>query len=35
MPSSDRAQDFLTLRIAQHNRTAPPDWDGVIRMPSK
>jgi adenylate cyclase len=35
MPPSDRAQDFLTLRIAQNNRTAPPDWDGVIRMPSK
>lgn len=35
MPSSDRAQDFLTLRIAQTNRRAPPDWDGIIRMPSK
>lgn len=35
MPSSDRAQDFLTLRIAQHNRTAPRDWDGIIRLPSK
>jgi adenylate cyclase len=35
MPPSDRAQDFLTLRIAQHNRTAPRDWDGIIRLPSK
>jgi adenylate cyclase len=35
MPSSDRAHDFLLLRIAQHNRTAPPGWDGVIRMPVK
>lgn len=35
MPPSDRAQDFLTLRIAQHNRTAPAGWDGVIRMPGK
>jgi adenylate cyclase len=35
MPPADRAQDFLTLRIAQHNRTAPRDWDGIIRLPSK
>ncbi len=35
MPPSDRAQDFLTLRIAQHNRTAPPDWDGIIRISGK
>jgi adenylate cyclase len=35
MPPSDRAQDFLTLRIAQNNRAAPRDWDGVIRLPSK
>jgi len=35
IPSSDHAQDFLTLRIAQHGRKAPPDWDGIIRMPSK
>ncbi|MFO1094772.1 MAG: adenylate/guanylate cyclase domain-containing protein [Planctomycetaceae bacterium] len=35
MPPSDRAQDFLTLRIAEANRTAPRDWDGVIRLPSK
>ncbi|MGD9854532.1 MAG: adenylate/guanylate cyclase domain-containing protein [Planctomycetaceae bacterium] len=35
MPPSDRAQDFLTLRIAEHNRVAPPKWDGVIRLPEK
>jgi hypothetical protein len=35
MPPTDRAQDFLTLRIAQNNRSAPRDWDGVIRLPSK
>ncbi len=35
MPPSDRAQDFLTLRIAEHNRVAPPGWDGIIRLPEK
>lgn len=35
VPPSDRAQDFLTMRIAQHDRTAPRDWDGVIELPSK
>ncbi len=35
MPAWDRAQDFLTLRIAQHGRTPPPDWDGVIRIVAK
>lgn len=35
MPAVDRAQDFLGMLIAQHNRVAPPDWDGVIRLPSK
>lgn len=35
MPASDRAQDFLTLLIAQHNRTPPADWDGIVRLPSK
>ncbi|MEZ6054920.1 MAG: adenylate/guanylate cyclase domain-containing protein [Planctomycetaceae bacterium] len=35
MPPSDRAQDFLTLRIAEHNRIAPPNWDGVVRLPEK
>ncbi len=35
MPPSDRAQDFLTLRIAEHNRIAPANWDGVVRLPEK
>lgn len=35
MPSSDRAQDFLLLRITQSNRTPPNGWDGIIRMPGK
>lgn len=35
LPSSDRAQDFLALHIAQNNRIAPADWNGVIRLPSK
>ena len=35
VPPSDRAQDFLTMRIAQSDRTAPKDWDGVIRLPRK
>lgn len=35
MPASDRAQDFLSVQIAQHNRVSPPGWDGVIRLPSK
>ncbi|MCA9054864.1 MAG: adenylate/guanylate cyclase domain-containing protein, partial [Planctomycetaceae bacterium] len=35
MPSSDRAQDFLMLRMTQSNRTAPTGWDGIVRMPGK
>jgi len=35
MPASDRAQDFLMQQIVLHNRTAPPDWDGTVRLPSK
>ncbi len=35
MPASDRAQDFLTMLITQHNRIAPPDWDGIVRLPGK
>lgn len=35
MPPSDRAQDFLMQHIVQHNRTAPAEWDGIIRLPSK
>lgn len=35
MPPSDRAQDFLMQQIVLHNRTAPPNWDGIVRLPSK
>ncbi|MFN0195715.1 MAG: adenylate/guanylate cyclase domain-containing protein [Planctomycetaceae bacterium] len=35
MPAEDRAQDFLSVMIAQHNRTPPADWDGIIRLPNK
>ncbi len=35
IPASDRAQDFLNLIIAQHNRIPPRDWDGIIRLDSK
>ncbi|MFQ5730948.1 MAG: adenylate/guanylate cyclase domain-containing protein [Planctomycetaceae bacterium] len=35
MPENDRAQDFPGIRIAQHNRVAPPDWNGVVRLGSK
>jgi adenylate cyclase len=34
-PASDRAQDFLAMLIAQHNRSAPADWDGVVRLHEK
>ena len=35
MPAGDRAQDFLAMPIVQHNRQAPADWDGIIRLTSK
>ncbi len=35
VPAEDRVKDFLTVYIAQHRRTAPPDWRGVIELPSK
>lgn len=35
MPAGDRVQDFLLAHIMQGNRTAPPQWDGVIRFPAK
>jgi adenylate cyclase len=35
MPAGDRAQDFLAMPIVQHNRRAPADWDGIIRLTSK
>ena len=35
VPASDRVKDFLTVLIAQHNRTAPEDWDGVVTLERK
>lgn len=35
MPAEDRGTDFLTIHIAQHNRTPPSDWDGAIPLQSK
>ena len=35
IPAEDRAKDFLTVHIAQHNRTPPPGFDGVIPLGSK
>jgi adenylate cyclase len=35
IPPEDRVKDFLTVYIAQHNRTPPPEWDGVIPLENK
>jgi adenylate cyclase len=35
VPAIDRAKDFLTVYIAQQNRTPPDHWDGVIPLTSK
>jgi adenylate cyclase len=35
VPAEDRVKDFLTVFIAQHNRTPPVGWDGVIPLTSK
>ncbi len=35
MPAEDRAQDFLAMQITQHDRTAPSDWDGIVRIKKK
>ncbi|MBC7815341.1 MAG: adenylate/guanylate cyclase domain-containing protein, partial [Planctomycetaceae bacterium] len=35
MPATDRAQDFLLALIAQHNRQAPANWDGTVRLQNK
>jgi adenylate cyclase len=35
VPAKDRVKDFLTVFIVQHNRTPPPNWDGVIPLSSK
>jgi len=35
VPAEDRVKDFLTVFIAQHNRTPPDDWDGVVPIQTK
>ena len=35
IPPEDRVKDFLTVFIAQHNRTPPPNWDGIIPLHTK
>lgn len=35
VPANDRAKDFLTVFIAQHGRTAPDNWNGVIPLTRK
>jgi adenylate cyclase len=35
IPAGDRVKDFLTVFIAQHNRTPPSGWDGLIPLGSK
>jgi adenylate cyclase len=35
VPAADRVKDFLTVYIAQHHRTPPPNWDGVVVLESK
>ncbi|REK17389.1 MAG: adenylate/guanylate cyclase domain-containing protein [Planctomycetota bacterium] len=35
VPADDRVKDFLTVLIAQHNRTPPDNWGGVIPLSSK
>lgn len=35
VPAEDRAKDFLTVYIAQHDRTPPPDWNGFIPLQRK
>ncbi len=35
IPADDRVKDFLTVFIAEHNRTPPPGWNGVISLANK
>lgn len=35
VPAEDQVKDFLTVYIAQHRRTAPSDWQGIINLPAK
>jgi adenylate cyclase len=35
VPPEDRVKNFLSTYIAQRNRAAPPDWNGVIILSEK
>lgn len=35
VPAKDRVKDFLTVYIAQYNRTPPVHWDGVVPLERK
>jgi len=35
IPPDDRVKDLLTVMIAQHNRTPPAGWNGVIPLATK
>lgn len=35
VPAEDQVKDFITFIIAQHHRTAPAHWDGIVRLPEK
>ena len=35
VPAEDQVKDFITFVIAQHHRTAPVQWDGIVRLPGK
>jgi adenylate cyclase len=35
VPAADRAKDLLTMLITQHNRQAPYNWDGIVRLQQK
>lgn len=35
VPAVDRVKDFLTVYIAQRNRTPPAGWDGVVELQGK
>ena len=35
VPAEDRVKDYLFAYIAQHRRTPPANWHGIIELPSK
>lgn len=35
VPAKDRVKDFLTVYIAQYNRTPPSGWNGVVALERK